>query len=190
MSYRKANKFAFDEERKEKFTERLKSLIGSRSVRAAAKEWGLSFSTLNNYLSRGTEPSFVAMQAIAAKEHVTLDWLAFGESPCDSNLNHQLVIDETRQEVSDPAKSTWNMIFDTLSPQEQKKILDFCLKEGARSMVFLVANAADVDKTLMALSLEEKERVIRLYEQIKKGTFEADSSIAEEGPLSCSKKAV
>ncbi|MBJ3693618.1 hypothetical protein JGC73_25500, partial [Salmonella enterica subsp. enterica serovar Typhimurium] len=72
MGYRKANEFAFDEERKENFIKRLKALVGTRSVRAAAKDWGLSFSTLNNYLSRGTEPSFIAMQAIAAKEHVTL----------------------------------------------------------------------------------------------------------------------
>ncbi|MGL9772952.1 MAG: hypothetical protein ACR5LG_00725 [Sodalis sp. (in: enterobacteria)] len=63
---------------------RLKQLTGNRSVRAAATEWGLSFSTLHNYLTRGTEPSFTVVQGIVYKKHVSLDWLAFGSS-CTQN---------------------------------------------------------------------------------------------------------
>lgn len=85
MGYRKENKFAFDEARKENFIQRLKEVIGGRSIRAAAKDWGLSFSTLNNYITRGTEPSFIAMQAIAHAEGISLDWLAFGIS--NPNMN-------------------------------------------------------------------------------------------------------
>ena len=48
MATGKANEIAFDEGRKESFIKRLKSLVGNRSIRAAAKDWGLSFSTLNN----------------------------------------------------------------------------------------------------------------------------------------------
>ncbi len=188
MGYRKANEFAFDEERKENFIKRLKALVGARSVRAAAKDWGLSFSTLNNYLSRGTEPSFIAMQAIAAKEQVTLDWLAFGHEP-DSNLDRAIAVDEVHRGYADPAKCAWNMIFDSLEPDDQKKILEYCFKEGARSMVGLVASVKDVDMCLMNLPLEDKERLLRLNEQLKKGSSEANQQTAEAGLTSHDKKA-
>ena len=55
MATGKANEIAFDEGRKESFIKRLKSLVGNRSVRAAAKDWGLSFSTI--YLE-GLNPLF------------------------------------------------------------------------------------------------------------------------------------
>ena len=185
MATGKANEIAFDEGRKESFIKRLKSLVGNRSVRAAAKDWGLSFSTLNNYLSRGTEPSFSAMQAIASKEQVTLDWLAFG---VDSNLSQARANEEARNVYIDPIKSTWNMIFDTLGPEEQKEVLDYCLKEGARSMVGLIASIAEADRTLMGLSLDEKERLLRLNEQLKKGSSEGGSGVAEADLHGDSKK--
>ncbi|MGL9772851.1 MAG: helix-turn-helix domain-containing protein [Sodalis sp. (in: enterobacteria)] len=84
MRKRKTSNFAFDMDGKENFVARLKQLIGNRSARAAANEWGLSFSTLYNYLTRGTELSFTVVQGIAYKEHVSLDWLAFGSS-CTQN---------------------------------------------------------------------------------------------------------
>ncbi|WP_072091973.1 helix-turn-helix domain-containing protein [Trabulsiella odontotermitis] len=102
MGYRKENKFAFDEARKESFTARLKQLIGNRSVRAAAKEWGLSFSTLNNYITRGTEPSFVAMQAIASTEGVSLDWLAFG---FESNKHHHCKLESMEEPLITKAQT-------------------------------------------------------------------------------------
>ncbi|MGL9773784.1 MAG: helix-turn-helix domain-containing protein [Sodalis sp. (in: enterobacteria)] len=84
MRKKKTSNFAFDMDGKENFVGRLKQLMGNRSARAAASEWGLSFSTLHNYLTRGTEPSFTVVQGIAYKEHVSLDWLAFGSS-CTQN---------------------------------------------------------------------------------------------------------
>jgi hypothetical protein len=60
---------------KESISDRLRELIGNRSVRAAAKDWGLSFSTLNNYLTRGTEPSLSVALQIATVEGVTIEWI-------------------------------------------------------------------------------------------------------------------
>ncbi|SQD03496.1 repressor protein [Escherichia coli] len=57
MDKLKGKSLSLPEVTKESIPERLRELIGKRSVRAAAKDWGLSFSTLNNYLTRGTEPS-------------------------------------------------------------------------------------------------------------------------------------
>lgn len=188
MEERKATELAFDEERKEKFIQRLRLLIGARSVRSAATDWGMSFSTLNNYLTRGTEPSFAAMQLIASKEQVTLDWLAFGNDRSDSNMNQSVILDEAHRSSANLAQSTWSMIFETLTPEEQKEILDFCLKEGARSMVGLVASAAATDRNFMSLSAADKERLLRLNEQLKKGPSEGDSGVAEADLQSDTKK--
>lgn len=80
-------------ETKESIPERLKLLIGDRSARAAARDWGLSFSTLNNYLTRGTEPSLSVALQIAAIEGVSVEWLCGLDVPantesCDLKANH------------------------------------------------------------------------------------------------------
>lgn len=186
MTDRKANELAFDEDRKESFIKRLRSLIGNRSVRHAARDWGLSFSTLNNYLTRGTEPSFAAMQAIASRENVTLDWLAFGD---DSNLIHQTNTEADRKTFVELSKSTWNLIFESLGPEEQKEVIDYCLKEGARSMVGLIASTTEVDRAFRGLSLDDKERLLRLNTQLKKGSSEADQGVAKADLPQSKKKA-
>lgn len=81
MATRKENDFAISEEGKEKIADRLRVLIGKRSVRAAAQDWGLSFSTLNNYLTRGTEPSLNVVIKIANVERVSVEWIATGTEP-------------------------------------------------------------------------------------------------------------
>ncbi|EDY6219015.1 bacteriophage CI repressor [Salmonella enterica] len=71
--------FSLVGEGKENFKARLQKLIGTRSVRAAASDWGVPVSTLNNYLHKGTEPSFKVVCLISNKEHVSLNWLAYGQ---------------------------------------------------------------------------------------------------------------
>ena len=56
-------------------------------------------------------------------------------------------------------------------------------------MVGLVASVKDVDMSLMNLPLEDKERLLRLNEQLKKGSSEADQQTAEAGLTSHDKKA-
>ncbi|MBN6412584.1 XRE family transcriptional regulator [Escherichia coli] len=77
-------------ETKESIPDRLRKLIGKRSVRAAAKDWGLSFSTLNNYLTRGTEPSLSVARQIAMIEGVTIEWIC--GSHCEPHEHHEEAI--------------------------------------------------------------------------------------------------
>ncbi|HCL5208590.1 TPA: helix-turn-helix domain-containing protein, partial [Salmonella enterica] len=77
--HKKDEDFSFVLEGKDNFRQRLQSLIGNRSVRAAAKDWGVPVSTLNNYIHKGTEPSFKIVCLISNKEQVSLNWLAYGD---------------------------------------------------------------------------------------------------------------
>ncbi|STT25601.1 Uncharacterised protein [Klebsiella pneumoniae] len=56
-------------------------------------------------------------------------------------------------------------------------------------MVGLIASIAEADRTLMGLSLDEKERLLRLNEQLKKGSSESDQGIAKTDLTETTKKA-
>jgi transcriptional regulator with XRE-family HTH domain len=72
------------------FPERLKQLIGGQSIRAFARECGLSDTTLRQYLSGQSEPTRPALIAIARAAHVSLDWLICGEGDTNEVL-HQIL---------------------------------------------------------------------------------------------------
>ncbi|HCJ7758067.1 TPA: hypothetical protein NV424_001855 [Citrobacter freundii] len=188
MKSSKESEFAFRNAQKANLVERIRLLADRhKSIRAAAREWGLPFSTLNNYINRGTEPSFFAMHNISTREKVSMEWLASGSV---SSFEFSSTESDRLNDQPIPGRDTWLMIFDNLEPQERKNLINYCLKSGAPSLAKLASKASTGDMEFIALSENEKERVMRLYEQIKKGSFEADSSIAADGPLSDSKKAV
>lgn len=58
--------------------DRIKTVIGKRSIRQAARDWGLPFATVNNWL-RGAMPALDAIAEISKKEGVSLEWIAYGE---------------------------------------------------------------------------------------------------------------
>ena len=71
----------------ESFHERLKELIGSKSVRAFGDKVGISEGGLRKYLQNGSKPTFDKLVAIAEYSRVNLQWLATGEG--DKHSCHQ-----------------------------------------------------------------------------------------------------
>lgn len=61
------------------FSERLKELIGNKSGRAFAKDAGISYSTLHNYLTNTSLPTLDNLIALATYANVSVQWLATGE---------------------------------------------------------------------------------------------------------------
>ncbi|EOV9276491.1 helix-turn-helix domain-containing protein [Salmonella enterica] len=135
MGYRKENKFAFDEVRKESFIQRLKEVIGGRSIRAAAKDWGLSFSTLNNYITRGTEPSFIAMQAIAHAEGISLDWLAFGMRDSYKNQETQYVPMQSIESAGVDDNEFVNELLRRATPADKEKLVNAICDIGIKGIL-------------------------------------------------------
>ncbi|WP_336844677.1 helix-turn-helix transcriptional regulator [Providencia rettgeri] len=119
----KNNEFvSFQDDPKETFKDRLKTLIGERSVRGAAKDWGLSVSTLNNYLNRGTEPTLSVLETISSVENVSIDWLVKGIQAPKTLIQQKHQKDESRK--------TWMMIYDSLSNDEANDIMKFIHRYG------------------------------------------------------------
>lgn len=158
MRNKKTSNFAFDMDRKENFVIRLKQLIGKRSARAAATEWGLSFSTLHNYLTRGTEPSFTVMHNIAYKEQVSLDWLAFGSSCTQKEVVSASEIQAINGEslIEDPLEATWHMIYKSLNKKDLEALISLLLQEGAKGVLALSGRKDDLDSLLLQPSKRRK----------------------------------
>lgn len=173
MVSKKESDFAIPDGRKESIGERLRSLIGNRSVRAASLDWGLSFSTLNNYLTRGTEPSLNVAIKIAAIEGVTVEWLATGLSIEDKPSTESAVSEDSEREL---LRTAWATAFEFMGKAEAEALLKIIINGGARSIIKLAAHDATLEETFMLLPSELKERAIDLIDahaEAKKGASEA-----------------
>ncbi|CFQ99358.1 Bacteriophage CI repressor helix-turn-helix domain [Yersinia frederiksenii] len=167
----KENAFAIPLEGKESFSSRLQKLIGNRSVRAAAKDWGLPTSTINNYLHKGTEPAFKMVLAIAKAEGVSLEWLASGSNETHEELNKNHQVQQSTPEMVDPLRYAWMMVYESLNADEAGALLRVIHKKGVDGIVEL-ATANSLDIELLQLPTEEKERLMALHEA-KKGASES-----------------
>lgn len=71
------------------FTNRLRLIIGNKTVSAFARNVGLSESLIRKYL-KGSDPSLSKAQQIASSAGCSLNWLANGEgSPLNEELFEQ-----------------------------------------------------------------------------------------------------
>jgi len=128
-----------DIEQKETIASRLRQLIGKRTVRSTAKEWGLAFSTLNNYLTRGTEPSLNVVLKIARIENVSIEWLAKGSVsdqrslPASGSLPAEAA--PLPAHSDDGLAAAWAVVFNALSDEERAEIIHFFIQMGARGVL-------------------------------------------------------
>ncbi|HDT6532016.1 TPA: helix-turn-helix transcriptional regulator [Klebsiella michiganensis] len=196
MPEEKETEFALDEDEKESISVRIRQLIGTRTVRMAAREWGLSFSTLNNYLTRGTEPSLNVAIKIANVEGVSVEWLATGEHPPtlsnDRPRKGAAASTSKRDEVSPPQEAesmAWNVILNALDKDERALLINSFVTIGARRIIRMICKINDVNSYWQDLTNEEKERLIRVNEQMKKGASETDQQMTQAGLTSSGKKA-
>lgn len=209
----KGNKLAIEGEGIASIQERLKQLFKGRSLRQASIDWGLPYSTLNNYFSKGATPGLDVVIRIAQLEGVPISWLAsgrndvidFGEVNCgtsDSKIGHtiaermpeygsSLQIALTGTPVCSDAAlaTTWETIFQSLNLSERSALVSSFVKIGAKGILQALNQVNDADSSWMSLSHEEKERLIRLNEQLKKGTSETDSGVGQQDLASNDKKA-
>lgn len=202
----KENEFAIHGCGKESLATRLRQLIDKyKSARAAARAWGLSFSTLNNYLNRGTEPAFSVMQAIAIKESVSLDWLAFGSSGV--NVSHQQLTEQSSVANNDFA----NELLKRATPADKEKLVNAICDIGIKGILSRLQQADDqhgqlereyttqeLETMIMALPVRESlktafargitageaadREILRILESHERGVSPGSASDATENP--------
>ncbi|MBS0849671.1 hypothetical protein [Citrobacter sp. JGM124] len=115
---------------KTSFKERLRQLIGDRSLRSAAKAWGLPYSTLNNYLEKDTTPSLYIALNISKIENVSLEWLAAGERGEENQAPYH-----REKATNDDTKMAWQLMFDMLEPEEVNALLRLIHRKGVEHIL-------------------------------------------------------
>lgn len=124
-------------------TNRLLSLIGSRSKREAARVWGINYSTLKNLLTRGSTPKADLLAQIAHHENVSIGWLISGEGmdpKISTNREHDIPEYTEQPHFAHKAniqpsdltaqQQSWLMILDALEPDEVQKLLRYFHRKG------------------------------------------------------------
>ncbi|WP_200542028.1 helix-turn-helix domain-containing protein [Klebsiella pneumoniae] len=158
---------------KESMRDRIKSLFRGRSMRKVASDWGLAYSTLNNYFSRSGTPNIEVLIIIAMKEGVSLEWLATGRPP----VNHTERNDSKNQiEVnvsSNALMATWQTLFDSLKEEEVKALLSLIMRMGVNGVLELAEMKTSIDSAFLRLDEGEKERLWALHEA-KRGAPESN----------------
>ncbi|WP_444655461.1 helix-turn-helix domain-containing protein [Citrobacter portucalensis] len=192
------------------FRGRNKSLFKGRSLRKVSLDWDLPYSTLNNYFARSATPSVEILVKISEIENVSLAWLATGKDGVymldeahSSNGQAQPIIENGLTDGSSPfaftavplkddkfLSLTWAMFFEALDHDEKKKLIDIYARMGVRGVLDLLSKYNDTLSVLVELPQAEQERLLRIHEQMKKGSSELDQKAAESGLTSEDKKAV
>lgn len=131
---------------KESFKERLRTLIGDRSVRAAARDWGLSFSTLNNYLTKDTDPALSTVQLIAYKEQVSLDWLVNGSVKEVKQLPSMTMPDTNTQAV-------WFSILNAMDEKDAASLIKLIHRKGVEGLLNAAQEPLDAEEAIDKLQI-------------------------------------
>lgn len=80
MDSNKVSELAFEDYSKVSIQERLKALFKGRTLRQAALDWHLPYSTLNNYFSKGATPGLDVVSRIAEIEKIPVTWIIKGKT--------------------------------------------------------------------------------------------------------------
>ncbi|APJ78098.1 XRE family transcriptional regulator [Escherichia coli] len=149
--------FSLVDRGKESFRERLVKLIGGRSVRTAASDWGIPPSTLNNYIHKGTEPSFKIACLISDKERVSLNWLAYGE---ELTATANSLSNQTAQPSPDITNELANELLKRASTEDKELLINAICDMGIKGILKRLQQPTRQAKQA-ANTLEEQENAIQ-----------------------------
>ncbi|HHE7964122.1 TPA: XRE family transcriptional regulator [Serratia marcescens] len=145
MIKQKKQELSLSDTAKETIPDRLRELIAGRSVRGAAKDWGLSFSTLNNYLTRGTEPSLNVALKIAEVEHVSVEWLAGlsdSRQGVQASVSAPALSPGNKIKLQEDAYQSIKIIFESLDSDELARLTRLLGRKGADALTLLLDEEA------------------------------------------------
>lgn len=145
-----AKEISFQSESKETMKDRLLHLIGSRSRRQAADDWGIKYATLNNYLTaRKSQPRPNVVKQIAEAEGVDSNWILYGTSNATKETARGIPLKVNVQFICD--------MMSVLSESETESLKNVLIREGV--------------KTLLALTEEDNLHLINLNQRQKKAAL-------------------
>lgn len=143
---KKSTTVSAEGEVKETFKDRLLILIGGRSVRQASTDWGLPYSTLNNYLTRNTMPTLNVVIDISQIENVSIDWLAYGGIEMRKNTETPEVTEKNQ------LKDKWLMILESIDETDAEALIRAIHRKGVEGLLNKESHTA-IEDTIDSLSI-------------------------------------
>ncbi|HEI8512200.1 helix-turn-helix domain-containing protein [Morganella morganii] len=135
---------------KETFKDRLIKLIGKRSVRKASEDWGLPYSTLNNYLTRNTLPTLNVVMDISSIEKVSIDWLAYGGSVRPS-ASEDSIADAQDSEMN-KIRNKWLMVLESIDIADAESLIRTIHRKGIEGILTTTSHL-DTEDTIDSLNI-------------------------------------
>ncbi|MGK0600109.1 helix-turn-helix domain-containing protein [Yokenella regensburgei] len=155
-----------------RFGERLKVAMNGMSNNELARRSGMSETTIRKYLRGDIYPGIDSAALVAEACGVSLLWLISGIEQKDESVIADVV-------AADPVLIT---ILQRL-PEEQSRILaDAIIIHGVSGIIAALNGMAAIDE-FMLIPEGDRERVLRLYKQIKEGDSEGDKGPAQGHPV-------
>ncbi|MGT3184366.1 helix-turn-helix domain-containing protein [Yersinia enterocolitica] len=161
------NTFSFAEADKESFKARLQKLIGDRSVRAVAKDWEIPVSTLNNYLHKGTEPSFKVVCSISNKEQVSLNWLAYGVD-CVEPTTQKLSM-----QIENADSSLVHELLRRAQSDDREKLINAICDIGIKGILARIQYPTKVPEVTQKEAIIEAIQALNIRESLKEAIYVA-----------------
>lgn len=132
MTKQISDELSFSQDRKESIQDRIKQLVGTRSLRKATADWGLPYSTINNYFEKGTTPGLNVVATIAKIENVSLEWLVYGECGGFSKVENK---DAVTGYVDCSNVSIVNEILRRAAPEDREHLIDMLCCIGIKGVL-------------------------------------------------------
>lgn len=136
------------------FPGRLRTVIGQRSVRAFARDCGLSDAALRQYLSGQSEPTRPALIAMARTGGASVEWLATGRGPRQDKPRFELT-----PQVADP--STIDITPILLERRGAHEQADEPAGQAADASVYVLLSAEASAYVIQELDLRPEQLTIR-----------------------------
>ncbi|WP_025245398.1 helix-turn-helix domain-containing protein [Candidatus Sodalis pierantonius] len=160
-----------------RFPERLKEAMekaGSLSNSLLAKKSGMSEAVIRKYLKGESYPTLERLSLLANTCNCTINWLATGkESGYGDRMNKTGGVVHSCDSVTGEFLS----VLSRVSQEQREELLTVIYARGIASLLSL---SDDMNIKILQLPPEEKERLMRLYDQIKKGTSEVGEVASED----------
>lgn len=191
----KESEFSLPEEHKESIQERLRSLWRGRSLRKVSLDWGLPYSTINNYYTKGTMPGVDVLKTVAEIERVSISWLINGEPEASTSkpeVSKSVLSTPSETEVKD-LRSAWNLAFDFMDKKEVESLLRILFSSGARGLIRLAEQDSNKSEEWQRLSPALQQRALELvsaYVEAREGApADCDIDSTTSQPASTHKRA-
>ncbi|MEN3259752.1 helix-turn-helix domain-containing protein [Sodalis endosymbiont of Spalangia cameroni] len=173
-----------------RFGDRLKEAMKQRGITSnvmMAALCDMSDTVIRNYMNSKTYPTLDRLATLACVLECSPEWLLVGDK-AKSALSPEEQI-SLYQDINPNKNSDLELILKKLSSFQQEALLEAILQFGVNGILSALGKTELVTE-FSRLPDEEKERLMRLHENIKKGAPDGSEVASEESLASKRKRAV